>query len=142
MGKFSNLSLKEKREYLLKHNGELSHRERVGLLSELLIEGKANADSFLKATGGMKSIYPEIAQMLTRFPLLFLVDFFDGEEIPFRPEADWKRYLWGAAWKSYREWSAQKAEEEHLQRKMEEEPMAFIHRYIAESGGKWKSKSY
>ena len=111
MGKFSNLSLKEKRKHLLKHNGELSHRERVGLLGELLIEGKSNADAFLEATGGMKSLYPEIAQMLMRFPLLFLVDFFDGDEIPFRPEVNWKRYLWGAAWKSYREWSAQKAEE-------------------------------
>jgi len=47
----------------------------VGLLGDLLIQNKPNAKEFLKATNGMKVVYPVIAHMLTKFPLDFLVDF-------------------------------------------------------------------
>jgi len=134
---FPKLSVREKKRRLLRENGSLKQSERVGLLGDLLIQGKSNRAAFLEASRGMKDVYKQIAIMTARFPLPFLVELFSKPAIPFKEGVDWKRYLWGAAWRGYYEWRVRQVEKEHMERKMSEEPISFIRRYIS-SSEKWR----
>jgi len=109
LSSFPALIVQEKASVLREHNEILSHQLRVGYVTDLLLgmpdAPKPNAREFVEAAGGMAPLYKFIAYMLTQLPLDFLVDWFgELKRIPWRPDADWKRYLFGAATRQYEQW--------------------------------------
>ena len=136
--KFPDLTVSEKETKLKTQFGSIKHNEMVGLLGDLLIQNKPNAKEFLKATGGMKLIYPQIGQMLKKFPLDFLVDFFVGPKIPFRSDIPWKNYWWGACNKEYAYWSADREVARSKAREQEVPLIDFTDLIAEKSEGRWR----
>jgi len=117
------LTVQEKTDALREHNEILPHRLRVGYVTDLLLgmpdAPKPNAQEFVEAAGGMAPLYKFIAYMLTQLPLDFLVDWFGGlKRIPWKPDVDWKRYLFGAATRQYEQWRIDN-EEKRYQEELE-----------------------
>ena len=136
--KFPNLTVSEKETKLKTEFSTIKHNEMIGLLGDLLIQNKPNAKEFLKATGGMKLIYPQIGLMLKKFPLDFLVDFFVGPKIPFRSDIPWKNYWWGACNKEYAYWSADREVARSKAREQEVPLIDFTDLIAEKSEGRWR----
>jgi len=86
----------------------------------------------------MKVVYPVIAHMLTKFPLDFLVDFFNNPKIPFRSDVPWEKYLWGSCYKEYPYWSADREVDRSKAREREVEPMDFTDIIREQGEGRWR----
>jgi len=103
---FPDVSFDEKCKNLIKNRANLNQREMVGLLGDILIQNASNAKDFLTAAGGIKPVYSVIGLMLNKFPLEYLLHFFERPRIPLKPKAPWDRYFWGAVKREYAYWSA------------------------------------
>jgi len=115
---FPDITYREKQNRLLEENGTLKHPDRVGLVADLLVQDKRNAQQWIKAVGNMSWVRSIIIPLVAKFPLVFIVSWFDVMEvIPCRqdlagPNA-YRAYFFGAANREYRQWSADVASAKH-----------------------------
>jgi len=129
------MTLQQKKERLRFNNAEVNHRDRVGLLGDILIQNKPDAESFLEATGGMKSVYAEIGRLASEFETEFLLELF-GERIPHKKDASsWRRYMWGAVTRQYALWCADQEVKRHHSRIRENEQSSAIRKLMADEFG-------
>ena len=130
MLQFPEMTLQQKKDRLRYKNSEVARRDRVGLLGDILIQGKPNAEQFLEASGGIKPVYAEIGRMISEFSPEFMLDFVSGH-LPFKPGANWKRYLWGAATSTHAKWCADNEVRKHQERMKAYEPSSAFRKMIA-----------
>ena len=129
---FPNLLVQNKRDLLMYHNASLKQNERLGLLMDLLFDGKPNADAFFYAAGGEKVVFGLLQTLTHTRSVEFLVDWFSRMSvIPLCPNVKkWRPYFMGAFKKEFSKWSMYKAQQEAKDMKREENGFAALMRDI------------
>lgn len=80
------LSVAQMRDRLLGDRSKLSHKQMVGYLVRILLDGAGNRKRVSRPDGRpLSSVYKQVGALLTRFPIEFIVDVFSRwQAVPMR----------------------------------------------------------
>ena len=131
---FPDLLPENKRDILLSHNNSIPYKERLGLLMDLFLDGKDNANEFISTVGGHNKLFGLMTTMTYSHSVEFLVNWFSSmNHLPICPDPrKWRPYFMAAFNKEYAQWSMRKSQQQSRDIRNEEANMSLASMFANE----------